>query len=137
MQDIFASTSGSYRVDARAGKHVTVMDEPATVEGGTDMGPTPMEVMLASLAGCTAVTLKLYTARKGWPLEDVDVEVHLEPAERGNKDSVAKITQTVTLKGDLDDEQRARLLQIAGRCPVHRIMDGPVAFEEHLTEDGA
>jgi len=130
MQDIVATTSGGYRVEARAGGHVTVMDEPVDI-GGTGTASTPMETMLASLAGCTAITLKMYSGRKSWPLEDVEVRVHLEPA---TKDTAALITQTVTLIGDLDDTQRARLQQIAGRCPVHRIMEGPVSFEERLTE---
>ena len=130
MQDIVATTNGGYRVEARAGGHVTVMDEPVDI-GGTGTASTPMEAMLASLAGCTAITLKMYSGRKSWPLEDVEVRVHLEPA---TKDDAALITQTVTLIGDLDDTQRARLQQIAGRCPVHRIMEGPVAFKERLTE---
>jgi putative redox protein len=133
MHDIHARTSGGYRVDAHAGDRVTIMDEPASA-GGTDAGPTPMETLLASLAGCTAVTLKMYSGRKGWPLEDVEVRVHLEPSSPAAKDTPPKITQTVTLKGDLDEEQRERLLQIAGRCPVHRLMEGPVAFEEVLSE---
>lgn len=137
MHDIFASTSGGMRVEARAGDHVTIMDEPTSVPGGTDTGSSPMEVMLASLAGCTAITLKMYAGRKGWPLEDVDVQVHFEPAEPGEKDSAPLISQTVTLKGELDDKQRARLLQISGRCPVHRIMEGTATFEERLTEAGA
>ena len=132
MTDIFASTNGGYRVDVRAGERTTVMDEPASV-GGTDAGPTPMEMALASLAGCTAITLKMYSARKGWPLEDVDIQVHLETPPKGQKDVAPKITQTVTLKGELDDEQRERLRQIAGRCPVHRLMEGPLDFEEVLT----
>ena len=131
MHDIHASTSGGYRVDAKAGDLVTVMDEPVA-SGGTESGPTPMETVLAALAGCSAITLKMYSERKGWPLEDVDVHVTLEKAEPGKKDAVSKITQTVTLKGDLDEEQRERLRQIAGRCPVHRLMEGPTRFVEEL-----
>ena len=133
MHDIFASTSGGYRVEARAGSLMALMDEPVD-KGGTGSAPTPMEMLLASLAGCTAITLKMYSGRKDWPLEDVQVHVHLEPAVPGQKDSVARLTQSVTLKGDLDDAQRERLLQIAGRCPVHRLIEGPVEFEERLTQ---
>jgi len=136
MLEVTAHTDGSMRTTATDGTNTVVMDEPLDL-GGTNEGLTPLRTLAAALAGCTAITLKLYTARKGWPLEDVDVHVHLEPAAVGTKDSVPMITQTVTLKGALDDQQRARLQQISGRCPVHRIMEGRATFEELLTEAGA
>ena len=80
------------------------------------------------------MTLKLYSARKGWPLEDVSVRVTLDEPERGDEDQTKRFRQHVELFGDLDDDQRERLHQIAGRCPVHRILEGPLAFEEVLVD---
>jgi putative redox protein len=132
MREMTSRTDGGLRVDATDGVVAAVMDEPEAV-GGTGAGPTPMQMMLAALGGCTAITLKLYSARKSWPLADVDVRVTLEEGEKGAPN---RWTQHVTLRGDLDDEQRERLLQIAGRCPVHRILEGGNVFEERAA-DGA
>lgn len=133
MIEITAATNGALRVDATNGISTAVMDEPVDA-GGTDAGLTPKQMLLASLAGCTAMTLKMYAARKDWPLEHVNVHVTLAVADRSKPDDANQIVQTVELVGDLDDDQRERLRTIAGRCPVHRIMEGPTVFEEHLAE---
>ncbi len=126
-------TEGSLEVKATDGTHNGVMDEPVD-KGGKGAGLSPRQTVLAALGGCTAMTLKLYSARKGWPLEDVAVRVTLEEPERSAEDQTKRFTQHVELIGDLDDAQRERLQQIAGRCPVHRILEGPNAFEEVLVE---
>jgi putative redox protein len=132
--DIVVRTEGGLRMDATDGMHRSVMDEPVEM-GGTGEGLTPMKTLLAALGGCTAVTLKLYSARKGWPLEDVEVRVHLVNPDRSAADQTKVFTQEVVLTGDLDDAQRERLHQIAGRCPVHRVLEGPIAFEERLVQE--
>ena len=116
--------------EGRTGKHTVTFDEPVD-DGGTDLGMTPMQGLLASLGACAVITMRMYADRKGWNLEDARVEVRLVRPERGQKEP-PRLTQTVTLVGDLDDGQRERLRQIAGRCPVHRIVDGPLETEEVL-----
>ena len=93
MHDISTRTSGGMRVDATDGVHVGVMDEPAE-KGGNDEGLTPMQTLVASLGGCTAVTLKLYSARKAWPLEDVDVRVVFEPGERAARTALPSTSRS-------------------------------------------
>ncbi len=118
------------RAEGRAGNHVVILDEPEK-DGGTDQGPTPMQGLLAALGGCSVITMRLYAQRKGWKLEGAKARVRLVRPEKGEK-GPPKLTQEIELTGDLDDEQRERLRTIAGRCPVHRIIDGPVESEEIL-----
>ena len=106
------------------------MDEPVA-DGGTDGGLTPVQLFLSSLGGCAVITMRLYAQRKGWDLKDAKVRVTLVRPEPGEK-FAPRLTQTITLEGDLDEAQRERLRQIAGRCPVHRLTDGPLETEEVL-----
>ena len=108
--------------------HELISDEPASL-GGEDKGPTPYDMLLASLGGCIAITLRMYAGRKGWNLETVDValkhgRIHAEDcAECENKTGmVDRIDVDLKMTGDLTDEQRARLTEIAHRCPVHRTL---------------
>ena len=110
-----------FRARLQVGAHAAVADEPAELGGG-DLGPAPDEVLLSALGACTAITLRMYAARKQWPLEDVQVE--LAYGERDKAHTV--IERRVRLGGPLDDQQRQRLLQIANACPVHRILTGTV-----------
>jgi len=97
--------------------------------GGDDAAPSPQELLAASLAACTAVTMEMYAARKGWDLGEVEVEVDYLPAERG---CPTKFTLTLRLPSDLSDEQVQRLKVIATKCPVHRTLDGEVMFDERV-----
>ena len=110
-------------------QHRLTADEP-TDEGGDDAGPSPQELLAASLASCTAVTMEMYAVRKGWDVGEVVVEVDYEPAQRG---SPTRFTMEVQLPKELPEEQRERLLQIAAKCPVHRTLEGEVMFEESVT----
>ena len=93
------------------------MDEPVQL-GGTDEGPTPFELLWASLAACTTITLRMYADRKEWPLEDIQVRIrHTREAGRDH------VVRELRLDGPLDAEQRQRLVEIADRCPVHRTME--------------
>ncbi len=117
-----------YRTIVSARQHSLALDEPADV-GGEDRGPTPYEALLGALGGCTAMTVRMYADRKGWPLEAV--RVHLRTDRSHQADCVAceraevgphRVERRVELDGPLTDEQRARLLQIADRCPVKQAL---------------
>ena len=110
------------------GSHRLTSDEPEGV-GGTDAGPNPQELLAASLASCSAITMEMYAIRKGWDVGDVVVEVDYEPAQRG---SPTRFQMSVKLPKELPEEQRERLMQIVAKCPVHRTLEGEVMFEEKL-----
>ena len=108
--------------------HEVGVDEP-TDHGGQDAGPSPQELLAASLASCTAVTMEMYAQRKGWTLGDVEVACDYTPAERG---CPTRFRLTLRLPDDITDEQAERLRVIAAKCPVHRTLDGEVMFEERV-----
>ena len=109
-------------------EHELTADEPKR-SGGEDSGPSPQELLAASLASCTAVTMEMYAVRKGWDVGEVTVDVDYEPAHRG---SPTRFEMTVSLPKELPEEQRERLMQIAAKCPVHRTLEGEVMFDERV-----
>ena len=123
-----ARRTGSYRhmVDIRA--HHLNVDEPPE-HGGEDSAPSPQELLAASLASCTAVTMEMYAQRKGWDLGYVEVECSYTPSERGCPTSFDLVLR---LPADATDEQVERLKVIAAKCPVHRTLDGEVMFNERV-----
>lgn len=126
MRDVrvrLVSESG-LAVQIETGPHVTRCDEPAD-KGGTDTGPTPQETLLAALGACEAITLRMYASRKGWPLRDA--KVHLTASF---VDGAYVVKRRLTFEGDLNDEQRARLHEIANRCPVQKAITGEVRVED-------
>ena len=120
--------NGTLKHEVEMGKHSIVADEPED-EGGDDAGPTPQELLAASLASCTAITIEMYADRKGWEIGDVSVDVTYEPAQRG---SPTRFNMVVNLPKELPEEQRERLMQIGAKCPVHRVLEGEVMFEESV-----
>jgi putative redox protein len=123
-----ARRTGTYRhmVDIRS--HHLSVDEPLEA-GGDDTAPSPQELLAASLASCTAITIEMYAARKGWDLGYVEIEVEYTPAERG---CPTKFELVMRLPEDASDEQLERLRIIAAKCPVHRTLDGEVMFDERV-----
>ena len=124
-----------YTTHMMAGVHPLTADEPASV-GGDDYGPSPYAFISAGLAACTAMTLHMYARRKKWDLQEVQVHVDHEKiyaedcetclSDENDETKKAKIdhlTRSLEIKGDLDETQRARLLEIANRCPVHRTLE--------------
>lgn len=99
-----------YRTEIDVGGHALIADEPPALGGGA-VGPAPYDLLLASLGACTAITLRMYADRKGWPLESVEVGLHLSGRDE------KRIDRTLAIVG-LDDEQRARMADIAERTPV-------------------
>ena len=123
-----------------AGGQVVLADEPATA-GGDDLGPSPYELLLASLGACTAMTLRLYADRKGWPVERITVRLkHFRDYAADCKDcddkkvQIERIERVIDVEGDLDDSQHLRLLEIAEKCPVHRTLESRVKIESRLAE---
>jgi putative redox protein len=123
---VTTSPEGKYRQTVTIGPHTLTADEPAA-QGGTDAGPAPHEWLLAGLGACTAMTLQMYAERKGWKLSKVDVTVTGEHAE-----GAFVMHRELALEGDLDDAQRARLKEIAEKCPVHKTLTGTVRIETTL-----
>ena len=121
-----------YRTEIMAGGHRLVADEPAEV-GGTDSGPTPYDLLVAGLGTCTAMTLRMYADRKGWPLAAVTVslshrKVHAVDCEScaTEKGKLDQIERQIEILGPLDADQRQRLMEIADRCPVHRTLHSEI-----------
>lgn len=108
----------NYRADIAIRTHALVADEPVAT-GGQDLGPTALEMVAGALGACTSVTLRMYAQRKGWDLQGVEVDVAIDF-------KAMSIARRVKLTGNLDDEQRARLLQIADACPVHKLLANAV-----------
>ena len=123
--------NGRLRHDVEIRDHTLVADEPED-NGGDDSGPNPQELLAASLASCTAITIEMYASRKGWDIGDIAVDVDYEPAQRG---SPTKFAMAIHLPKELPEEQRDRLTQIAAKCPVHRTLEGEVMFEERVELD--
>jgi putative redox protein len=109
---------GKYETEVAIRDHRLTADETPDI-GGDDKGPTPTELMAASLASCTAITIEMYANRKGWGLGAVEVDVDWPDATKRGR----KITVQIRIPEELSDEQRERLLQIAGHCPVHRLLE--------------
>jgi putative redox protein len=101
-----------------------VVDEPAA-DGGTDTGPRPSQLLASSLAGCTAITMELYAERKGWPLDGLEIAVDMSSESEGVPPHAVPthFTVEVTLPAGLDDEQRRRMMVIAAKCPVHKLLE--------------
>ena len=128
MRAIARRNGGSFQHDIDIREHQVTADEPEE-NGGDDAGPSPQELLAASLASCTAITIEMYAKRKGWEIGDVAVDVDYEPAQRG---SPTKFKMEIRLPKELPEDQRERLMQIAAKCPVHRTLEGEVMFEESV-----
>ncbi len=133
--------AGGFLTEIRANGHSLTADEPASV-GGTDLGPTPYELLASSLAACTSMTLRMYADHKKLSLRAAEVEVihskeHADDCEKDVSAGNAKIDvfkRTVKLEGDLDEKQRQRMLEIADRCPVHKTLHSAVRVQTELKD---
>ena len=123
-----ATQRSKFTHDVKVRKHQMTADEPAD-HGGDDLGPSPQELLAASLASCTAITMEMYAQRKGWDVGDVEVTCEYTPAERG---CPTRFGLVMRFPDTLSDEMVERLRVIAAKCPVHRTLDGEVMFEERV-----
>ena len=131
-----------FRTQVTAGKHTIIADEPEG-SGGADSGMSPYELLLAALGACTAMTLKMYIERKKLPVTDVEVllsfdRIHIDDCEscvkeeRPGDQEVQHISRLIYVTGDVTEEQKERLLYIAGRCPVHITLHSDPHVEDAL-----
>jgi putative redox protein len=131
-------SSAGFAQTIEAGGHQVMADEPGEA-GGTDTGPSPYELVLAGLGACTSMTISMYARRKQWPLEDVIVRLkHSRMYARDCEECETKegmldrIEREIVLTGPLTEEQRARLLEIANKCPVHRTLTSQIRIDSWL-----
>lgn len=130
-----------YQTKVLAGGHELVVDEPADAGGG-DRGPTPYGLLLGALGSCKAITARMYADRKGWDLREVVLTLrherrHDEDCQRveGDDCRLTHVEVEMQLVGDLSDDQRRRLHEIADRCPVHRTLSGEIAIATALVDE--
>ena len=135
---VVVRTGEGLHTEVSAGEHELVADEPTSL-GGTNAGPNPYDYLLAALGGCTAMTLRMYADRKGWPLESVTVRlsqerIHATDCEECETEEgrIDRIEREIELAGPLDEKQRGRLLEVADMCPVHRTLNTEVLVENSL-----
>ncbi|MEM9413705.1 MAG: OsmC family protein [Planctomycetota bacterium] len=127
-------TSSWFEQTITSRKHEISADEPEEF-GGTDHGPTPYELLLSALGSCMAITVRMYAKKKGWNLEDVQVElehhrIHAADCEECEQQTgyIDVIEKSIKFIGDLSDERKSRLLDIASRCPVHKTLQNSITI---------
>jgi len=133
--EVLGRTDDRFLCRVQAGRHALVADEPEA-NGGRDLGPDPYDYLASALGSCTVMTLNMYARRKGLPVERVRCEVshdriHAKDCEACEKEQgqVDRFTRVIQIEGDLDEDQRTRMLEIADRCPVHRTLENEIRIE--------
>jgi uncharacterized OsmC-like protein len=132
---VVRGSAAGFAQEIVAGPHRIVADEPVSV-GGSDTGPTPYDFLLAALGACTSITVGMYARRKGWPLEEVTVnlrhaKIHASDcAECESREGMLdRIERDIHFAGSLTNEQRSKLLEIANKCPVHRTLTSEIVIK--------
>jgi len=135
MATITADLKSGFAVELRDGDHVWYADEPVDA-GGTDTGPNPYSLLLSAVAACSCITVSMYCQRKGWVLHSISAKyqhdkVHADDCEDCDGDvsgRIDRIRSEIFIEGEFDDQQRARLTDIAQRCPVHKTVAAGANF---------
>ncbi len=137
-QVIVRTGKSGFRTEVKAGEHALLADEPEKY-GGTDTGPNPYDYLVTALGACTSMTLRMYADHKKWPLDSITVRLNhskIHAADCGDCESkegkIDVIEREIDVEGELDDQQRQRLLEIADKCPVHRTLHGEVKVRSKL-----
>jgi putative redox protein len=142
MSDVIVTSLSNLKNEVRYGAdHKLITDEPAEA-GGEDAGPDPYTLLLAALGSCISMTVTLYAKRKAWPLQRVIVRLRqgrihaadCEECTHTTEGYVHRIERSVTLEGDLSEEQRSRLQEIAHKCPIHRALTSEIVISEPKDE---
>ena len=123
-------TNRNYLAEAKMRQHVAVIDEPIDI-GGDDNGPTPVEYLLTAIGSCIAITLRMYAERKGWDLGKITVNVS-QKTELTIKGAIKYLSEDIYFEKDVTDEQRKRLLIIAGKCPVAKMVKNETIIESKI-----
>lgn len=138
MIEVIVASIGYLKQQITAGEHTLIADEPQEA-GGSGTGPDPYSLLLAALGSCTAMTLQIYARRKAWPLESVAVRlrhsrIHAQDCAdcSTTQGRIDQIERHISLVGPLDEEQKARLLDIAQRCPVHKTLTSEISIRDFL-----
>lgn len=131
-RSVTATIDGEPYITRITTRGLTVLADEPVDKGGMDAGPAPHELLLGSLASCTAITLRMYCDRKQWDVGAISVEASLEREQRG-RDIESRIHMDVSFGNPLDDEQRVRLAQITRSCPVHRTLESPIHLSSEIT----
>ena len=136
--EVSETGTGRFANEVRVGTHRLMADEPVDV-GGSDSGPMPLDFVLAGLGACTSMTVRMYAERKGMKLKRVSVRLTLRKIKAADcpdctsKDGeVTEISRDVMLEGDLTADERARLIEIANKCPVHKTLTAEIKVRTHL-----
>jgi putative redox protein len=127
MRAVARQTKG-FTHELKVREHKLTADE-LKEDGGDDAGPSPQELLAASLASCTAITMEMYAQRKGWNTDGMEIDVDYTPADRG---SPTRFNLVMRMPAHLSDEQVEKLRVIAAKCPIHRTLEGEVLFEERV-----
>lgn len=127
---------GRYQQTVRAGQHTLIADEPVAAGGG-DAGPAPFDYLLAALGACTSITLRMYAEIKQLPLSGIHVALTHEKIEVEGKGKQDRIERIITLSGELSPAQRARMLEIANKCPMHRTLCSDIRIDSALADSAS
>lgn len=139
-KQVVTRTANRFTTEVMTDEHALIADEPLDIGGG-DLGPSPYELLAASLGACTGMTLRMYANHKNWPLEEVRVhlqhdKIHAKDCDgEDEKTKIDRIERVIEIEGDLNVKQRDRLLQIANKCPVHKTLHKPVKIITSLRSD--
>ncbi|MBK8875094.1 MAG: OsmC family protein [Bacteroidetes bacterium] len=118
----------AYKTQLSNHRHEILADEPVE-NGGADLGFSPSDLLCASLAACTSITLRMYADRKEIALDEIEVDIWFE---EGKEPGITKLHRKIELKGNISDEQKTRFLQIADKCHIHKVLTHPIQITSEL-----
>lgn len=120
----------NYTTQIQYGNLSLLADEPTEL-GGSNQGFAPTQLLLSSIGSCKAITMKMYANRKKWEIQNIDIKLSLE-TKKGDLQQTTYIKCNIFISGDLADDQKQRLYNIAEKCPIHKILQNPIIIESNL-----